>query len=45
MGDDKGAFTWDATGFWNKIPDGVTNVTLATGPLTAPDVTLPPAVF
>ena len=40
-GDDQGAFTWDATAFWNKLQDGVTNVTIATGPLTAPDVTLP----
>jgi vitamin B12 transporter len=41
IGDDQGAFTWDVTAFWNKLQDGVTNVTLATGPLTAPDVTLP----
>ncbi|HXJ01870.1 MAG TPA: TonB-dependent receptor [Micropepsaceae bacterium] len=41
IGDDQGAFTWDATAFWNKLADGVTNVTLANGPLTAPDVTLP----
>lgn len=41
VGDDEGAFTWDATAFWNKLSDGVTNVTLAAGPVTFPDVTLP----
>ena len=41
VGDDQGAFTWDATAFWNKLQDGVTNVTLAAGPATFPDVTLP----
>jgi vitamin B12 transporter len=41
IGGEQGAFTWDATAFWNKLQDGVTNVTLASGPLTAPDVTLP----
>ena len=40
-GDDQGDFTWAVTAFWNKLQDGVTNVTLATGPLTQPDVTLP----
>jgi vitamin B12 transporter len=41
VGDDQGAFTWDATGFWNQLNDGVTNVTLTTGPVSFPDVTLP----
>jgi outer membrane receptor protein involved in Fe transport len=31
-GDDQGALTWDVTGFWNKISDAVTLVTLANGP-------------
>ncbi|HEY4264464.1 MAG TPA: TonB-dependent receptor [Micropepsaceae bacterium] len=41
VGDDEGAFTWDATAFWNKLQDGVTNVTIASGPVSFPDVTLP----
>jgi vitamin B12 transporter len=36
VGDDQGAFTWDVTGFWNKISDAVTLVTLASGPGTFP---------
>ena len=35
-GDDNGAFTWNLTGFWNQISDAITNVTLATGPVTYP---------
>jgi outer membrane receptor protein involved in Fe transport len=36
IGDDDGALTWNVTGFWNKISDAVTLVTLASGPGTFP---------
>ena len=32
VGGAKGAFTWDATGFWNQLHDAVTNVTIASSP-------------
>jgi outer membrane receptor protein involved in Fe transport len=35
-GDDKGAFTWNVTGFWNKLSDAITNVTIGKGPGTFP---------
>jgi outer membrane receptor protein involved in Fe transport len=35
-GDDTGAFTWYATGFWNRLSDAITNVTIAQGPGTFP---------
>jgi outer membrane receptor protein involved in Fe transport len=31
-----GAVTWSATGFYNRLADAVTNVTLASGPFTDP---------
>jgi outer membrane receptor protein involved in Fe transport len=43
VGDDDGAFTWDVTGFWNKISDAVTLVTLASGPGTFPGAGFIPA--
>ena len=43
VGDDEGAFTWDVTGFWNKISDAVTLVTLASGPGTFPGAGFIPA--
>jgi len=43
VGDDTGALTWDVTGFWNKLADGVTNVTLAAGPGTFPVAGFVPA--
>lgn len=43
LGDDQGAFTWAATGFWNKITDAVTIVTLGVGPGTFPVVGSLPA--
>jgi outer membrane receptor protein involved in Fe transport len=42
-GDDDGAFTWNVTGFWNQISDAITNVTLATGPVTYPGAGFIPA--
>ena len=36
IGDDRGAFTWDVTPFWNQISDAVTLVTIANGPGTFP---------
>ena len=35
-GDDVGPFTWYLTGFWNKLSDAITNVTIAQGPGTFP---------
>ena len=35
-GDDVGPFTWYVTGFWNKLQDAITNVTIAQGPGTFP---------
>jgi vitamin B12 transporter len=32
VGGTKGAFTWDATGFWNQLHSAVTNVTIASSP-------------
>ncbi|MGA9794520.1 MAG: TonB-dependent receptor [Rhizomicrobium sp.] len=32
VGGTKGAFSWDATGFWNQLHDAVTNVTIASAP-------------
>lgn len=43
LGDDKGPFTWAVTGFWNKISDAVTLVTLGVGPGTFPIVGALPA--
>jgi len=36
VGDDSGAFTWSLTGFWNKLSDAITNVTINRGPGTFP---------
>lgn len=36
VGDDTGAFTWSLTGFWNKLSDAITNVTINRGPGTFP---------
>jgi len=36
VGDDTGAFTWNLTGFWNKLSDAITNVTINHGPGTFP---------
>jgi outer membrane receptor protein involved in Fe transport len=33
VGGTTGAFTWDATGFWNQLHGAVTNVTIASSPL------------
>jgi outer membrane receptor protein involved in Fe transport len=33
VGGARGAFTWDATSFWNQLHDAVTNVTIASSPL------------
>jgi outer membrane receptor protein involved in Fe transport len=43
VGDDTGSLTWDVTGFWNKLADGVTNVTIALGPTTVAGVGVIPA--
>src|SRR6185436_18052081 len=43
LGDDRGALTWAVTGFWNKIDDAVTLVTLGVGPGTFPIVGALPA--
>jgi len=43
VGEDRGPFTWDVTGFWNEISDAVTLVTLANGPGTFPGVGFLPA--
>jgi outer membrane receptor protein involved in Fe transport len=32
VGGASGAFTWNATGFWNQLHDAVTNVTIASAP-------------
>src|ERR1051326_7142681 len=32
VGDDKGPLTWSLTGFWNKLSDAITNVTINHGP-------------
>ena len=31
-GDDAGAFTWNVTGFWNRLSGAISNVTIGTGP-------------
>jgi outer membrane receptor protein involved in Fe transport len=36
VGDDIGPFTWSLTGFWNKLSDAITNVTINHGPGTFP---------
>lgn len=33
LGGASGAFSWDATGFWNQLHGAVTNVTIASSPL------------
>jgi outer membrane receptor protein involved in Fe transport len=42
-GDDVGPFTWYVTGFWNKLSDAITNVTIARGPGTFPIAGVLPA--
>ena len=42
-GNDQGTVTWAVTGFWNKIADAVTLVTLGTGPGTFPGAGFLPA--
>jgi outer membrane receptor protein involved in Fe transport len=39
----RGAFTFDATAFWNDLHDAVANVTLAQGPATVPGIGFIPA--
>ena len=39
----RGAFTFDATAFWNDLHDAVANVTLAQGPVTLPGIGFVPA--
>ena len=42
VGGDNGPVTWDVTGFWNRLSDAISNVTIGTGPGTFPEVgTLP----
>ncbi|HEX5280616.1 MAG TPA: TonB-dependent receptor [Micropepsaceae bacterium] len=42
IGGANGALTWDVTGFWNRLSDAISNVTIGTGPGTFPEVgTLP----
>lgn len=36
VGDDSGPFSWSLTGFWNKLSDAITNVTINRGPATFP---------
>jgi outer membrane receptor protein involved in Fe transport len=36
VGDDTGPLTWSLTGFWNKLSDAITNVTINRGPGTFP---------
>ena len=36
VGDDAGPLTWSLTGFWNKLSDAITNVTINRGPGTFP---------
>ncbi len=43
VGEDRGPFTWDFTGFWNQIVDAVTLVTVANGPGTFPEAGFIPA--
>ena len=32
LGGEEGAFTWNATGFYNQLDDAITNVTIGSGP-------------
>ena len=42
IGGANGPITWDVTGFWNRLSDAISNVTIGTGPGTFPEVgTLP----
>lgn len=42
IGGAEGPITWDVTGFWNRLSDAISNVTIGTGPGSFPDVgTLP----
>jgi outer membrane receptor protein involved in Fe transport len=43
LGGASGAFSWDATVFWNKLQNAITNVTLAQGPGNFPGVGALPA--
>lgn len=43
IGGSNGPITWDVTGFWNRLSDAISNVTLGTGPGTFPDVGFLPA--
>lgn len=42
LGGSAGPITWDIDGFWNRLTNAISNVTVATGPGTFPEVgTLP----
>jgi outer membrane receptor protein involved in Fe transport len=43
VGSDRGPLTWDLTGFWNRLSDAVTNVTIGMGPGTFPSAGFLPA--
>lgn len=43
IGGANGPITWDVTGFWNRLSDAISNVTIGTGPGTFPDAGFLPA--
>ena len=43
IGGANGPITWDVTGFWNRLSDAISNVTIGTGPGSFPDVGALPA--
>ena len=43
IGGANGPVTWDVTGFWNRLSDAISNVTIGAGPGTFPDVGALPA--